>query len=214
MAKLRINYVTSSPYKMEENKVFVANATLLDGAAVKDLFEFEFRQLQIAEMLVVDLLAMVQSEVTNAYGQIKVPCIVEHAGLIFEDYDSEGYPGGLTKPMWNTLGDRFIQETQSAGRNAKARAVVAYCDGMGVKTFVGEREGVVANAPRGSRQFYWDTVFVPHDPSGRAMDKTYAEIVDDPGLGLPYKVELSQSTAAMKLFLEHLRRVGRPELWK
>lgn len=213
-SKQRINYVTANSHKMDENRIFVANSKFSDGTPVGDLFEFEFRHLQIAEMLVVDLRAMVQNEVTNAYGQIKVPCIVEHAGLVFHEYNLEGYPGGLTKPMWNTLRDRFIQETQSAGRNATARAVVAYCDGKSVKTFVGERDGVLANAPRGNRQFYWDTVFMPADPSGRAKNKTYAEIVDDPTLGLRYKVELSQSSAAMMLLLEHLRQTGGSPLWK
>ena len=213
-SKQRINYVTSSAYKQEENSVFVASAAFSDGALVKDLFDFQFRGLPIAEMLVVDLRVMVQSEVTNAYGQIKVPCIVEHAGLIFDGYDAEGYPGGLTKPMWDTLGDRFLQETHSAGRRATARAVVAYCDGMGVKTFVGERKGTLADKPRGSRHFYWDTVFVPDDPSGRANGRTYAEIVDDATLGLQHKVELSQSSAAMMLFLEHLRKEGPSKLWR
>ena len=40
--------------------------------------------------------------------------------------------GGLTKPMWDTLLDRFVDETKSAGRHATARAVVAYCDGCNI----------------------------------------------------------------------------------
>jgi hypothetical protein len=59
--------------------------------------------------------------VASAYAQVKVPCIVEHAGLIFDDYKDRSYPGGLTKPMWNTLRDRFIEETRSANRGATAR---------------------------------------------------------------------------------------------
>lgn len=213
--RTKIVYVTSSQFKAEENKIFVANCKLSNGTAVKDLFEFEIRKVPISEILEVDLRVMVQAEVTKAYSQIKVPCIVEHAGLIFEDYLSESYPGGLTKPMWNTLGDKFIQETQSAGRRAIARAVVAYCDGMRVHTFIGETKGKLANPPRGERKFYWDTVFVPDDPSGRAKNKTYAEIVGDPKLGLKYKItRLSQSARAMLKFLEFLRKEGHPKLWR
>jgi XTP/dITP diphosphohydrolase len=158
---------------------------------------------------------MVQAEVTNAYSQIRVPCIVEHAGLIFEEYRALSYPGGLTKPMWNALGDAFIEETQSAGRKAIARAVVAYCDGKSVTTFIGETRGTLASKPRGRRKFYWDTIFQANDPTGKASGKTYAEIVEDPYLGLEYKVlNLSQSTQAMLKFLEHVRRLGRPELWE
>jgi inosine/xanthosine triphosphate pyrophosphatase family protein len=158
---------------------------------------------------------MVFEEVISAYSQLKIPCIVEHAGLIFSEYADKSYPGGLTKPMWDTLQDRFVDETKSAGRSAIARAVVAYCDGKQVKTFVGERAGTIADRPRGSREFYWDTVFIPEDPSGRCNNLTYAEIVERADLGLAYKIrELSQSSTAIKSFLEYCLKAGEPELWR
>jgi inosine/xanthosine triphosphate pyrophosphatase family protein len=204
-------YVTSSNFKAQENKIVTQTCTLMDGTAVGELFEFDIRPVRVKEVLEIDLQAMVTAEVTKAYSQIRVPCIVEHAGLIFDGYDQ--YPGGLTKPMWNFLQERFIDETHSAGRRATARAVVAYCDGRSVHTFVGETKGTIAPEPRGNRSFYWDTVFIPDDPSGKAKNKTYAEIVDDPELGLVYKMRsLSQSTYAMLAFLE-FRRSNRPDLW-
>src|SRR2546423_5401598 len=109
--KTKIVYVTSSDSKIEENKVFVQQCSLTDGTPIHDLFEFDIRQVSIKEVLEVDLHAMVMAEVTEAYSEIRVPCIVEHAGLIFDGYDL--YPGGLTKPMWNALNDKFIQETHS-----------------------------------------------------------------------------------------------------
>jgi XTP/dITP diphosphohydrolase len=158
---------------------------------------------------------MVSAEVISAYSQLKIPCIVEHAGLIFSEYADRSYPGGLTKPMWDTLQDRFVDETKSAGRNAIARAVVAYCDGKQVKTFVGERAGTIADRPRGARDFYWDTVFIPDDSSGHSSNLTYAEIVERPDLGLSYKVrELSQSSTAIKDFLQYRLKAGEPELWR
>ena len=213
--KHKVVYVTSSPYKVEENKIFCDHAQLSDGTSVSDLFEFDIRQVQIKEILEVDLRIMVQAEVTDAYSQIRVPCIVEHAGLVFDEYHKDSYPGGLTKPMWNTLREDFVKETGSSGRRALARAVIAYCDGKSVLTFVGETRGSLTESPRGRREFYWDTVFIPEDPSGQANGMTYAEIIDDPSLGLRYKViELSQSSRAMMSLLEHLRLSGTPEMWK
>lgn len=212
--KLPITYVTSSAFKREEAHILATHLTFSDGKAFSDLFEFSFRQLSIPEMLEVDLVAMVQAEAKSAYRMLKVPCIVEHAGLIFDDFGPHGYPGGLTKPMWDTLKDQFLTETNSAGRRATARAAIAYCDGMTTKTFVGETTGVLAGKPRGDRSFYWDTVFIPDDPSGKARNKTYAEIVADSQLGLTYKVmHLSQSTRAMLLFLSHLRSTPTCQLW-
>lgn len=214
-ARIRVIYVTSSKFKKEESEVFLRECVLRDGKRIADVFEFDIRPVPIQEILNVDLAVMVSAEVVSAYCQLKVPCIVEHAGLIFSEYADSSYPGGLTKPMWDTLGDRFVEETQSAGRHAIARAVVAYCDGKQVKTFVGERAGKIADRPRGSREFYWDTVFIPEDQSGHCQELTYAEIVESPALGLAYKIrELSQSSAAMKSFLEYRLQAGDPELWR
>jgi inosine/xanthosine triphosphate pyrophosphatase family protein len=214
-SKIRIVYVTSSKFKKEENDAFVHECVLSDGQRVEELFEFDIRPVPIQEILNVDLSVMVSAEVVSAYSQLKVPCIVEHAGLVFSQYADRSYPGGLTKPMWDTLKENFVDETRSAGRAAIARAVVAYCDGKRVMTFTGERAGRIAERPRGSRTFYWDTVFVPEDSAGRSQELTYAEIVENANLGLPYKMrELSQSAAAMKAFLEYRLKAGDPELWR
>jgi inosine/xanthosine triphosphate pyrophosphatase family protein len=207
--------VTSSKFKKEENDAFLRECTLSDGRRINDVFEFDIRPVPIQEILNVDLAVMVSAEVVSAYSQLKVPCIVEHAGLVFSEYADRSYPGGLTKPMWDTLRDGFVEETRSAGRSAIARAVVAYCDGKQVQTFVGERAGKIADRPRGGRQFYWDTVFIPEDSAGRSQGLTYAEIVENANLGLAYKMrELSQSSAAMKAFLEYRLQAGEPELWR
>lgn len=213
-SKQKVVYVTSSQFKREENDTFVQHCKLSDGTLVQDSFEFDLRNVPIKEILEVDLRVMVSAEVTKAYAHIRIPCIVEHAGLIFDEYKDSSYPGGLTKPMWDTLGNRFIEETKSAGRRAIARAVVAYCDGMSVKTFVGETQGTLASKPKGSRKFYWDTVFIPDTDDPNVKGKTYAEIVGDPALGLRHKMEhLSQSAKAMRSFLDHIARNPGNSLW-
>lgn len=206
---LAVAYVTKNRFKIEENEIVRDHVRLADGSLVGDVFEFRIQKLDLKEDLEIDLDTLVRAEAIKAYYILRVPCVVEHAGLIFKDKSIVGYPGGLTKPMWDSLGDDFITETHSAGREAIARAVVGYCDGMRVRTFSGDTPGFIANEPRGDRKFYWDTVFVP---STEEDGMTYAEIVEHPSLGLPRKVELSQSTKAMTAFLEW-RRNNKPELW-
>jgi XTP/dITP diphosphohydrolase len=213
MARHRIVYVTSSSFKAKENAAFVEHCSLSDGTKVADCFEFQIRRENIIETLEVELETMVRAEVTAAYTQTRVPCVVEHAGLLFDGHAH--YPGGLTKPMWNALRDRFVSETQMTSKRATARAVVGYCDGTSVLTFTGDTTGTLVDPPRGARDFYWDRVFVPDDPTGRVTAKTYAEIVEDPALGLPYKmVNFSQSARAMLRFLEYRRVNGLPNLWQ
>lgn len=218
LALQRVVYVTSSDYKRAENQLFVQHVRLSDGTPVASVFRFDLRPVRIQETLEIRITEMVRAEVKHAYSKLGVPCVVEHAGLIFDEYRGSGeeaqYPGGLTKPMWDALGEGFLAELAAGGRRAAARAVIAYCDGQSVHTFVGETEGQLASEPRGSREFYWDTVFVPDNPDGSPGTLTYAEIVDEPSLGLRHKVEhLSQSTKAMRLMLDWLQAAGPPALW-
>ncbi len=205
-----IYFVTSSIFKQEENAAFQAVCTLQDGSAVNDEFEFHIVPNRIRERLESRIADIVESEVREAYASVKKPCIVEHAGLVFDEYATQSYPGGLTKPLWNTLGDRFLSETRSGGRPATAIAVVAYCDGMKVHTFQGETAGVLSDQPRGDRKFYWDTVFIPRDNNSDGL--TYAEIVERDGLERKMR-EFSQSSKAMLAFL-NWRMANTPSLWE
>lgn len=206
---IEVNYVTSSLFKREEIQTLLSRTTIA-GQQADRVFDFHVLSLSIKEHLEIDIQTMVMAEVTYAYSQLKVPCIVEHAGLIFEKYEDRGYPGGLTKPMWDTLGADFISETNSAGVRAAALACVAYCDGQQVQTFTGRTTGQIAPEPRGSRDFYWDTVFIPDREESPTGGLTYAEIVD--AEGLEAKMDLSQSAKAMTAFLEY-RLDHQPELW-
>ena len=210
MSKILITFVTSSEFKRLENATFQRECALPDGRAIAEVFEFDIRAVPMPEPLEANLEQLVRSEVVAAYTRIRIPCVVEHAGLLFGGFADRNYPGGLTKPMWNTLGADFLQETRSSGRRATARAVVAYCDGKAVHTFAGETTGALAEEPRGEGHgFYWDTVFIPDDQNEERL--TYSEIVER--YGLSYKiVNLSQSTKAMLSFLEW-RTSSKPELW-
>jgi inosine/xanthosine triphosphate pyrophosphatase family protein len=205
-----IYFVTSSTYKQEENAALQRVCQLADGSSVSDRFEFHIVPNRIRERLETRIVDIVEAEVREAYAALRKPCVVEHAGLIFDEYCDQDYPGGLTKPLWNTLGDRFLSETHSSGRMATALAVVAYCDGMRVWSFQGETAGMLSDAPRGDRKFYWDTVFIPRDNNPAQL--TYAEIVAQEGLERKMR-DLSQSSKAMLAFL-NWRMSNPPRLWE
>jgi XTP/dITP diphosphohydrolase len=208
-------YVTSSSHKQEENRAFVKHCTLDDGTPIKRLVAFEFREKPVLQILEVDIAKMVAEGVAKAYSQIRVPCIVEYAGLIFDRYRADSYPGGLTKAMWNALGDRFVAETNCSGSRATARAVIGYCDGMRVHTFTGDTTGTIATRPRGPREFYWDTVFIPDNEDGSPGRHTYSEIVADRTRGLKFKMQkMSQSAKAMRKLIEFIRSSPQTGLWR
>lgn len=212
-SKILVVYSTTNPHKSDEVEEASKSIslTLPDGssALIGDAFNFDIRDGRPSEPLERDLEEMVRHKVVSAYKNLLVPCIAEHAGLIFEGHEDKSYPGGLTQPMWDALGAKqFIEEIGGAGRRVIARAVVGYCDGLNVRCFRGETRGTLAGSPRGQRQFYWDTVFVPEGES-----QTYAEICTDVGRGIRAKLAISQSIRALRKFLEFRLTAGAPLLF-
>jgi inosine/xanthosine triphosphate pyrophosphatase family protein len=162
-SSISLIYCSWSPYKKEEwnaiKDVFELEST--PGYKLGQLFELEFRDVPTTEPLLSDLEKMVRFKVESAYRSVRVPCIVEHAGLLLEGYEAKSFPGGLTQPMWDALGaDLFVASCSPLTTRATARAVIGYCDGMNIETFVGETKGSLSKIPKGSRAFYWDTIFL------------------------------------------------------
>ncbi|MEH2586258.1 non-canonical purine NTP pyrophosphatase [Bradyrhizobium sp. AZCC 1721] len=156
MRPIKIVYCSWSDFKKEEWRIAKDHLELKStpGKKLGELFDLEFRQASTSEPLLCDLEAMVKAKIASAYRHVQVPCIVEHAGLVLEGYEVKSFPGGLTQPMWDSLGaEKFVGCCSTLSTKAIARAVVGYCDGMNVSTFVGETTGVLAATPRGDRDF-------------------------------------------------------------
>ena len=204
MRRRTIFYATSSKFKKEELEI-IADIHFEDanGAShrIGDLIDFRVSGVRTEEPLEIDLVKMVEAKARSAYKAILAPCIVEHAGLILEKNAAEGFPGGLTQPMWDALRPSgFLDRISCGGERATARAVVGYCDGMQTYTFIGETTGVLTNEPRHGREFYWDAIFCPTELGGK---KTYSEISLEPD-GLSRKLQISQSTKAIQKFASFL----------
>lgn len=207
-----IVYVAKSEFKREENKVFCRACKLGNGESVGDVFRFEFHESPVLQVLEVEIETLVRKAANAAYAEVRRPCVVEYAGLIFLRHKEKSYPGGLTKAMWNALGSRFVTETNSGGQKAIAKAAVAYCDGKMTKVFTGETPGTIAKRSQGNREFYWDTIFQPDGQDGRRR-RTYSQIVEE--YGLEYKMtKFSQSSKAMLNLLNYLIANPNTGLWR
>jgi hypothetical protein len=108
---ISVIYCSLGPFKNEEwsciKDVFEIDGR--PGCKLGQLFNLEFRSVLTAEPLLCNLEHMVRFKVESAYRAVRVPCIVEHAGLILEGYEDQSFPGGLTQPMWDALkATRFV----------------------------------------------------------------------------------------------------------
>ena len=195
-------YCSWSKFKQEEWSCIkdVFSLDSMPGQTLGQLFILDFRKVATTEPLLCDLEKMVRAKVESAYSAVRVPCIVEHAGLLLEGYEDKSFPGGLTQPMWDALdAELFASSCSTLTTRATARAVIGYCDGMNIVTFVGDTKGSISKTPTGTRAFYWDTIFCPDGFENR----TYAEIVGNDSSGLIKKLEVSQSIKALKKFMQY-----------
>lgn len=196
VAKPKLIYCSWSEWKMQEWEV-ARHFEYECDVTIDSLIEFEFRKVATHEPLLRDLEDMVRQKALSAYKATLVPSVVEHAGLILHGYEGENYPGGLTQPMWDALGaEKFVASCAVLSKQAVARAVIGYCDGAALCTFVGETHGTLRANPAGSRAFYWDPVFCPDGFHG----KTYAEIADE---DLAAKLRVSQSIKALRKLVDY-----------
>lgn len=158
-----IYFLSSNKYKIEEVKA------LLDSEKIK----VEPITKKINEIQSMDMQEIVTDKALKAFNMIGRSLIVEQTGLLLDDLG--GLPGGLTQIFWDSLeADKFSTYFSStAGINATAKTVVAFCDGRQIHIFEGAIKGSIVNPPRGDRAFQWDCVFQPE-----GFNETFAEMGD------------------------------------
>lgn len=181
---MKLYFVTVNNFKATEV------ASYLRGTDI----ELQVIQHQIQEILNIDLSVIVEDKVLKAYRHLGRPCVVEHGGLLLDALN--GLPGGLSKVVWDTVGDKicgFLRKEDS--RAATAQSVIGYCDGRRLYEYVGETRGTIANRARGSYKFQWDPIFIPD-----GQDRTYAE------MGFPEKGQYSQAAKAWKQLVDSLSK--------
>ncbi|MFN7985203.1 MAG: non-canonical purine NTP pyrophosphatase [Vicinamibacterales bacterium] len=164
---MKIYFVTSSEPKRREFKDFLASAS--DVATV----EIAVLNGDLDEVLDHDIDNIVTHKALGAYGDVGLPCVVEHSGLFMDALP--GLPGGLGQVIWKAVGERMCQFLRpDDSRAATARSVLGYCNGRVVHLFSGETRGHVAECARGEYAFNWDQIFIPDGAT-----QTYGEMSPD-----------------------------------
>jgi len=142
---------------------------------IKEIFtvysnDLKFLQNNVVEVLSEDIETVIKAKAADAYRKCRVPVIVEHGGLLIEYLN--GFPGALSKPMWDLMGDKITQIIPS-GKSRKATAIsgVCFCTGMKNHIFMGETTGIISQKSKGINGFQWDPIFIPDGET-----RTYAEM--------------------------------------
>lgn len=118
------------------------------------------KKMDLDELQTLDLHKLVDHKVRQAYDILKAPVLIEDAQLVFLALGN--LPGPFIKFFMEELGAEGIAQLLNAfdDRSAKGRICYALYDGREIRYFEGEMSGSIANAPRGTGGFGFDSVFI------------------------------------------------------
>ena len=129
--------------------------------------ELEHLKLDLDEIQSLDPQAVIEHKVRQAYSIIKRPVLVEDISLGFNALG--GLPGPFIKFFveaddGNEKLCRMLDGFED--RTAFGSVIYGYFDGANLKFFSGRLDGVIAEHPRGSGGYGWDSIFVPNGYGG------------------------------------------------
>ncbi|HKF43954.1 MAG TPA: non-canonical purine NTP pyrophosphatase [Thermoanaerobaculia bacterium] len=134
-------------------------------------FRFERVALDLDEIQELDPARIVESKARDAWARIGRPVLVEDSGLAIHAWG--GFPGALVKWLEKSAGLEKIARMLDGfpDRSATATCAVAWFDGTTLARGLGQCPGSIAESPRGSGGFGWDSLFVPE-----GLGRTFAEM--------------------------------------
>ena len=131
-------------------------------------------KLNLVEIQDVKVINVIKYKLQHAKKYVDGPVIVEDTGL--EIGFMNRLPGALIKHFMDRLGDYGIAAINGTSP-ATAITVIGYFDGNNDHYFTGSVTGHIAEKPRGTNGFGWDTIFIPDNQEGGST-KTFAEMND------------------------------------
>ena len=123
-------------------------------------FKVQHQKVNLDEIQSLDLMEIVKHKVVQAYDVVKSPVIVEDVALEFEAMGR--LPGPFIKFFVEEVPFETICRTlDGLSRNATAKCVFGYYNGIDMKFFQGQMGGVIAKHPKGEGGYGWDKIFIP-----------------------------------------------------
>lgn len=159
----QIYFATSNDYKFDEfSRLFAARGVEL-RRVVLDIDEFQS----------MDYSQIAEAKALEAYRRFGMPIVTEVCGIGIDALD--GFPSGLNRRFWQTLGPKVSLITNAVGDGAQADVYLSVCDGARVHTQSHQSKGRIAAAPSSRGTFHLDKVFIPAGSSITLADMTEAE---------------------------------------
>jgi XTP/dITP diphosphohydrolase len=171
-------------------------ADIQDLAGLVPNIFIEHYPVDVAELQVSSFSLLLEEKTRDAFRKLHRPLFVDHTALCLEALG--GYPGASSSAFWGALGSRLCDVVHKLGNpRASVSVGLAYTNGRQLWTFVERVDGEISVAPRGSRSFDWDRVFIPNGDTRTYSEMTVAE-----------KNGLSPRAKAFRAMVAHVAATG------
>ncbi len=144
-----VYFATSNDYKFEEfSRLFAAV-----GLEVRHV------KLDIEELQSMDYTQIAEAKSVDAYREFGMPIMTEVCGIGIDALD--GFPSGLNRRFWDTLGPKVSTITNAIGSAARAEVHLSVCDGHRVHSQFAKLSGRITDTPSTKGSFHLDQIFIP-----------------------------------------------------
>jgi non-canonical purine NTP pyrophosphatase (RdgB/HAM1 family) len=160
---------------MAKNFTFISgNQKKVDQLTAWLGLPFAHHKLDLDELQSLDLRAVAEHKVRQAYDILQSPVLVDDVALTFDALGR--LPGTYIKWFVQELDVDGLCKLAAGLDHQKAAASICYAwfDGHILQFFEHTIPGRIAPEPRGSTDFGWNAVFIPDGAT-----KTYGEMTDD-----------------------------------
>lgn len=149
------------------------------------------KELDLLEIQSLDVEEVTKVKAQKAYDLLGEPVLVEDTALTFLTLGK--LPGPFIKYFLESIQNDGLVKLLNTfeSREAVATTCFALADENGVRTFIGETLGVIADKSRGEKGFGWDMIFIP-----MGCTETWAEM----------SMEEKQKTSMRRKALDKLKK--------
>ena len=138
----------------------------------------DHQKVDLDEIQSLDIRAITEHKVRQAYELVKKPVLVEDVGLTIKSLGR--LPGPFVKWFIEDIGLAGICRLAdlSPDRSALANCCYAFYDGTDLKIIYSELEGTISNEPRGDEGFGWNPIFIPEGQTltmGEMSEEQFSE---------------------------------------
>lgn len=131
-------------------------------------FSVKWAWVDVPEIQSTDVFSVARAKLVSAYQQTWQSCFVMDASLVIEwlcnpNSEKKLFPWALIKDVFKWMGDKNITECVKFTWNKKCiwTSVIGYFDGQNEHFFTASCEWTIAESPRWTNWYDWDTIFIP-----------------------------------------------------